>query len=163
MLKKATFSVAIFCIATAIIAVIYMGQKYATIIPNPNTAEQILKKDYDNILLVVDFLIESEHQTIYINDADGSVYVGYTDHIDNEAVLKAIKHLLGTSGYHSIEKNNNTIHLLRWTRLTDFGGGIAYSIDGQTTPNLPHLTRLVPMTAENWYYYEEDYTKDALK
>ena len=59
----------------------------------------------------------------------------------------------------SIEKNDNTIHFLRWTWLMDFGSGYAYSINGIDKPRLPYLTKTIPLVEDGWYYYEEDYNQ----
>ena len=159
-MKKSYVVFLCFFVTTLVAYVIYA--KIVVNIPSKNAAEQLLKRDIDHILTVTEFLVNLEQPTAYINSADGSMYIGYTVNIDDEEVALAIKHLIESSGYHIIEKNNNTIYFLRWTRLMDFGGGITYSIDGQNKPELPHLTKLEPLSEENWYYYEEDYTKDRL-
>lgn len=122
-------------------------------------AEHYFSRDKTDILIVTNYLEKSEHQVIYINDSDGSIYVGYNDKIDDEIVVKALERLFNKQGYQSIEKNNNTIHFLRWTRLMDFGSGFAYSINAENKPVLPHLTKLEPLSEDGWYYYEEDYNK----
>jgi len=121
-------------------------------------AEYLLNENKNDIFVVAEFLKNSEHKYIFIYDSSGSMYVGYTVKIEDEAVIEALENLFDKN-YKSIEKNENTIHFLRWTRLMNYGSGIAYSINGIDEPFLPHLTKIVPLSETGWYYYEENYNE----
>ena len=123
-------------------------------------AEFVFKKDKSELDIVTEYLKNSEYKYIYIHDSSGSMYVGYNVKIENEKVIDAIQALFRSS-YKSIEKNDNTIHFLRWTWLMDFGSGYAYSINGIDKPRLPYLTKTIPLVEDGWYYYEENYNQET--
>ena len=62
-------------------------------------------------------------------------------------------------GYKGIGRDGNTIYFVRWTRLMDFGAGIAYSVNGKDEPELDFVTKLEPLSEDGWYFYEEDYNE----
>lgn len=127
--------------------------------PDKNRAERYFERDKKYILLVTEYLANSEYQVISIKNSDGFMYVGYDTRIEDENVVKAIKHLLDKRKYIAIEKVDNTIYFLKWKRLSDFESGIAYSINKKYEPQLPYLTKLEELSEKGWYYYESDYNE----
>ena len=154
-------------IAFGIIALIVMGLiLYFNILFPPVLSLEETKRDFlknqDNIMTVTEYLINSEYSDIYIVDNYdiGVMSANSTkDTVIEEPRVVSATSTLFRRGYSVIDKNGNTISFQRSTRLADFGSGVAYSIDGIHEPELQLLTRLEPLSVENWYYYEEDYNE----
>jgi hypothetical protein len=125
------------------------------VLPEPLSQKATAKdfaKNQDNILLVTRYLINCNDNSVYINTNSEEAAS-----IEEPQVTDAINTLYG-KGYRVINKNGNTIHFQRSTRLMDFESGIAYSIDG-SEPRLTFLTKLVSLSESNWYYYEADFNE----
>ena len=134
--------------------------------PDKEKAEKYFQRDKKEIILITEYLNESDYPEIYINESDlekGTMFIGTTDirdvTIEDEKVKKAINWLFKRRGYKIIDKTDNTISFTRWTRLMDFGAGIAYSINEKDEPVLQYLTKLEALSEDGWYYYEEDYNE----
>lgn len=132
---------------------------------NPPINQKKMEKDFTKnqelILIVTEYLVNSKYNDIYIPDSmeEGYMFVnteGGDILINNSDVVKAIGELK-KRGYSSISKHENTISFVRWAVL-DNGRGVAYSINGNE-PVLQFLTKLEPLPASNWYYYEEDFNE----
>ena len=119
------------------------------------------QKNEDSIILVNDYLVQSEYEQISISDYNwnGSMYIsghGYI-FIDDKEIVTAIRKLQ-RKGYSSIIKQGNGISFMRWTGR-NVGKGIVCSTDG----NIPgesafnFLTKIEPLLKDGWYYYEEDF------
>ncbi len=130
--------------------------RYINTPPDINTAEEQFQKYYDSIEIVVSYLINSGNQDVYIKDNTGSIWADFQCVQANETVNTAIQHLF-KEGYISINKSGNTIWFLQWKGTQDIGCGIAYSIDGETIPEIEFTTKLIPMSKDSWYYYVSDY------
>ena len=137
--------------------------------PNIVKVERDFQKYYDNIQIVVDFMISSEYETIII-DSEGRTGLADTDgyHIESvELVLdtkteEAVKRLL-SGGYERIDKVRDTIQLQQWHWLNDVGCGVAYTINGQDLQEIQYVTELIPMKKAGWYYYVDDYNQWRLE
>ena len=114
-----------------------------------DNAEKYFKKDKDDIILVTDYLVNSNSSSISINDTDIIT-------IKDEKVKEAFNRLFKKK-YSAIDKNNNAIEFTIWTRFNNFGSGIVYSINNEEEPTIEYLTKLVPLSEDGWYYYEADY------
>ena len=150
-------------IALAVISVLVTGVMVFLHIVLPTTlsqkaTEKDFLKSYDSILIVTDYLINSEYELMYINNTgDGKTVFasGYGDiTVGDTQVIEAMA-VLFKNGYSVIAKHNNTSYFQRSSTL-DFGSGVAYLTDGDE-PDLQYLTYLRPLSKPNWYYYEEDY------
>ena len=141
--------------------------------PDKNKMERYFKQDKSDIILITEYLINSDYLKIRINDSDISnkkifMFTGLETgnvEITNDTVVQAINRLYKKRGYSVIGRNGNTIHFQKWTRLMDFGSGIAYSIDGSkpTEDEIGYLTHLEPLSESKWYFYEEDYNEWRLQ
>ena len=120
--------------------------------PGKEEMEKFFNKDRELLEMVVCYLEKSGCDSVYIHK---NMIV---DGIEDETVVKAIDQLF-KRGYKGVTKDGNTISFLRWTRLMDFGSGIAYSINEVDDPVLQYLTKLDPLSEKRWYYYEEDYNE----
>ena len=121
--------------------------------------EKNFQKDKEYIFTVAEYIANSKYGEIYIPttmESGEMSNAGTPVKIDNVEVVTAIE-TLKKRGYSVIGKSGNTIHFQRWSNL-DNGRGIAYSINGNV-PNLQFLTKLEPLSDENWYYYEEDFNE----
>ena len=135
--------------------------------PTVQEVEQRFESNRDDILTVVDFLVESEHEDILIWDADGTMKVDLDPSdskldqiaIYDEDVRTAVDHLLGRGAYKRIMKDGNTIDLPQWYSSQQQGCGIAYSINGIDLPEVDYVTEYIPLDEEGWYYYAYDYNE----
>jgi len=160
-------AIVIAIVKTMVIVIVAMITIFIhTISPlSQKSIEEDFVENYDNIIVVTDYLTTSEHENIHINNRiDLETMFNDTNidlSIDDASAIRAINTLFD-KGYSAITKNGNTISFQRSTRLMDFGSGVAYSIDG-TEPQQQFLTRLVALSEANWYYYEEDYNEWRLR
>ena len=157
------FNKILLAIVLAIVAVIITGAVVflRTILPTVSSqkaTEKDFLKNYDSILIITNFLVNSEYEDMYINNTDDgkTVFASGYGHIaiSDSQVIEAMSALF-ESGYRVIAKNNNTSYFQRSSTL-DFGSGVAYSTDS-SEPYLQFLTKLKPLSKPNWYYYEEDF------
>jgi len=123
-------------------------------------AERYLQKYQEEFVLVRDYLLESDYAGIYIPDIDGTMSAGleYGDvAIGDEEVSDTIKFFRQKFSYASvIGKEDNYIYFQIWALLRDKSRGIVYSIDSKE-PVLQIMTKIEPLSEENWYYYEQNY------
>jgi len=150
-------------IALAVISVIVTGVMVFlhTVLPtslSQKATEKDFLKNYDSILVITNYLINSEYEFMYINNTGDGKTVFTNEYGDitvgDIQVIEAIAVLL-KNGYSVIAKHNNTSYFQRSSTL-DFGSGVAYLTDGDE-PDLQYLTKFKPLSKPNWYYYEEDY------
>lgn len=124
--------------------------------PEVTAVKEQFNNYYDSIQVVVDFMINSNYENIYILDDSGIIQADFKDIYVKDSVNKAIKQLLNGK-YSSINKIGNTIWLLQWRGAQDIGCGLAYSINGTELPEVDFMTDLVPISENGWYYYISDY------
>ena len=137
--------------------------------PDISEAQKVFQECYDDIQIVVDFLVSSEHGEIII-DADSRTSFKDVDGYHSESVElvldtkteEAVKRLLNGE-YEKIIKWENTIQIIQWHRFTGIGCGVAYTINGQDSPEIQFVTELIPMKEDGWYYYVVDYNKWRLE
>jgi hypothetical protein len=141
--------------------IIFLLSLWSVFTPGKGTLERDLQKNEEAILLVKDYLVEADYSImrIYKFDEPGMIleYSGFTRvPIDNAEVVEAMNELF-KYGFEVISKSGNHILLQRWSRFSGTAGGIMYSTDGSVPEKnmFPYVTRLVSMSKEGWYYYEE--------
>jgi len=150
-------------IALAVISVIITGVMVFlhSVLPtslSQKATEKDFLKTFDSILIITNYLINSEYEYMYINrSGDGKTMFasGYGDIIVGDIQVIEAMDVLFKNGYSVIAKHNNTSYFQRSSTL-DFGSGVAYLIDSDE-PDIQYLTYLKPLSKPNWYYYEEDY------
>lgn len=136
--------------------------------PDKDKIEKYFKRDKTDIILITEFLINSDYSEISINkklQKDGFMFTGVNTrdrNIENEVVVKAVNRLLRRRGYKSILKNGNTISFEKWSFFEQCRG-ITYSINGKDEPILQFLIELEPLSENGWYYYEENYDEWRLR
>ena len=114
----------------------------------------------DAINVIVEYMIDTGYEDIYISGADGSMLANLTKtQIRDDLFFKAVKQLIQSEEYIHISKNGNTIHFLQWRGITDIGCGIAYSINGVDAPVVQFMTVLEPISNDGWFYYVSDYNE----
>ncbi len=127
--------------------------------PTVQEVESKFNQNREDIMIVTNYLAESEYGRIYLHDTSGNMSVGTSNiSISDQIVIDSIKRL-SLKGYTVIIKDGNTIHFQQWTRFTDAGCGIAYSINKTSAPRIEFLTQLEPLSEEGWYYYVDDYAQ----
>jgi len=141
-------------------------------------AEEFFVQDYEQLRLVADYFESLIYDDISIRFFDSSdIFVSATRNhraVSNPDVSDALETLRG-SGYSMICKRGSAIIFLHQVQFDrHFGNGIVYFIDdslpqrceeaGFNLYNLRHsptsmtfLTLLKPLSAPNWFYYEEDF------
>lgn len=136
---------------------IFSGCAALNVPPSVNATEQRLHDNYSDIKVVVDFMLKSDNETIYI-DASDRMYADleWTD-INNQNIIEAIERLLRRNVYKSISKKGENIIFLQWVGVQDIGCGIVYSNAFVDDSVIPYLTELKPLSINGWYYFIDDY------
>ena len=141
---------------------LFSGCKEQQTPPSVEEVEQLFLENYADIQTVVSFALNSNYESIYIHGASGTMSADYADvSIEDEAALAAVKRLLSNKIYKTIlvDKEDNAIYLVQWTRFTDAGCGVAYSINGVDKPKIQYCTQLIPLSKDGWYYCVDDYNE----
>ena len=128
-------------------------------VPTALEIQEIFDRDREPLLLIKDYLINTGYSELYIYDDCKTVRIGIDQkiQIDDDAVISALQQLRN-SGYKSIAKDGNTIAFWVWSRLSDVGCGIAYSIDGKEI-SVEYLTESAPLSEGGWYYFVDDFNE----
>lgn len=160
MIKKALYTFfSALVIIVLVFSIVLSSCKKMMSPPDVQTVEKKFFQCYDDIQVIVDYLAESQYGSIYICNDSGMMSVGtYKMEITDPSVLAALKRLVDEN-YSVINKYGNTIHFQQWTRFTDAGCGIAYSINHKDAPEIEYLIELTPLSTEGWYYYVDDYNE----
>ena len=99
--------------------------------------EMDFKKNKESILLVKNYLVGVELDSVTIYDSSGTMFgtqFGGSIPIEDDKVKEAIR-LLFKNGYKVISNRDGYITFIRWSHK-DAGSGAAYSINGSTpTPS----------------------------
>ena len=119
--------------------------------PTVEAVEERFNENYDDILTIVSFMINSGHTDIQIRDCSGTMYVDFEwIDITDASVNSAVERLLGANLYRYIFKNGNTIEFVQWTGQQDIGCGIAYTINGIDLPDIQYTTEIIPLAKDGW-------------
>jgi len=175
MWMKIILAIAVVIIALFTLGLVGLRMVFPPVL-SPRATEQDFYKNYETIMAVTNFMVQSDHDFINLDSTyeSGVMSVrsdqpiqqaGHKDfypiieiEIDDPDVIKAIDILLQKAGYNVITKKGNTIHFQRSARLMDFSSGVAFSVDG-SEPELTYRTQLDPLSKEGWHYYEEDFNE----
>ena len=118
--------------------------------------KEIFIEDYGLLETVAHGLAETGDIYIYSTlDIDMNPGFNTSEEITDDSVLAAINELMTERGYSAITKDGQTISFRRWS-IKDSSSGIAYSADGSEL-QIDFLTRVEPLSEENWYYFESFY------
>ena len=152
----------ILIVLAVICPTIVLGQSFLRVLV-PLSQETTVKAFENNkysIETVTNYLRDSSYSMMGIDcNGDGKTVFANVDGyiiIDDLQVRYAINRLF-RYGYITIVKNKTYIYF-QYSSTLDFGSGVVYSIDG-SQPQLQYLTKLIPLSDPNWYYYEEDYNE----
>ncbi len=151
----------IWLIVVAFIVNFFIG---LTNINTPPTANEVYEKFSENkesIQIIVDFILENESEEVLIIPEDKEVMIDFVRYpIVDEKLLNALKQLKGAGyEYKAIGRNETTISITQWRGQKDISCGIAYSIDGESIPDVQFATQLEEMQDDGWYYYVADYNE----
>ena len=128
--------------------------------PSLTEQEKRLNENYDDIVVVLDYMFASEYHWISINGERVTVRADFEDiTIEDEHVAAAVARLL--KHYHSIFKSGNIVEFFQWRGLRDIGSGVVYALDGNYSGiyEIGYITEIIPMSKDNWFYYVDDYEK----
>ena len=149
---------------TLLIAVLFIipmfGHYVLNTPPSINAVRNQFLSNKDEINVIVEYMIDSGYEDIYISSADGFMLADLVEiKIHDEECGAAIKKLIQGNEYIHIAKNSNTIYFLQWRGLKDIGCGITYSINRTDAPEIQFATELVPLFDDGWFYYMSDYNR----
>ena len=149
-----------------LIAIMVFGLSSCKNLINPPSVEYVKKqfsKNHDDIILVTEYIISSDFESVYMHHGSNTLSAD-GKHIDvhDESLTNAIQNMFN-NGYSVIIKSGNTIYFQQWTRFTDAGCGIAYSIDGSNDLNIQYLTQATALSDDGWYYYVADYSAHRIQ
>lgn len=126
--------------------------------PNVSSVEKQFQNNYNAIQTIIEFIINTGYNNIYIQDSEGTMMADLKDlPIGDDDVLAAVQTLFKGGYYINISKIDNTITFLQWRGTKDIGCGIAYSINGVDAPEVQFMTKLVSLSEDGWFYYVSDY------
>jgi len=113
-------------------------------------------KDYDDIMQITNYLINSDYDDVWIHRTD-NIDTEYSNKwgtviINDSQFIITIKKLF-KKGYVKISKDKNFIKICRSSSIHD-ANGVVYSIDG-SEPNFLYLKKLEQLSKTDWYYYYE--------
>ena len=174
---KKTMKVVLICVA----AVVTLAVVHYVVIPvaegiiisgvlnfpiSEERMEKILNKDYDLLVTVTNYFVNSDYESITIlsDTPKGEMSIkGDKVKIEDTEVVQAINNLQ-SRGYDVIAKDGDIVSFQRWSIMNN-DRGIAYSVDGgaPTSQALQFLTKVEPMTVPNWYYYEQNFNEWRLE
>lgn len=127
------------------------------ICPYETENEIVAEYEKDNDLLneIVQTIINSNVDSIHIY-YDGEKWVYKPENLQGitDADIDRIISIAKRRKYSIVEKTDSYIYFQLWANL-DSSRGLIYSlIEGQ--PKVQYLTKTVPLSQKNWYYYETD-------
>lgn len=104
---------------------------------------------------IVKYLISPEIEEIFIYD-DGEKWTHEPEHIQGitDADIDRIIRIAKEKKYLIVEKTDSYIEFQLWANL-DSSKGLIYSLI-EEKPQKQYLTKTVPLSQKNWYYYETD-------
>jgi len=166
----------IVCCVGFVLMVTFPVGYFFSIMASPWQGIRQMEEDYNKnkecIILVKDYLIQSEFSSVSISGYTGNktMFVNCGDVlIDSAKIEEAIEQLF-SRGYSSVKKSGNGISFARWSGK-DVSKGVVYSIDGcvpdkstfdgysSNEAAFDFLTKIEPLAEDGWYYYEEDYNR----
>ncbi len=126
--------------------------------PSADSVKKTFLANKEDIIIVINYMVESGYTNIHIKDASGIMWADFADvKIADASVIAALDNLCET--YKMISKDGMTIELLQWTGVRDIGCGLCYSLFPSNLPEVQHATEMVKITESGWYYYVADYEK----
>ena len=130
------------------------------ICPYETENEIVAEYENDNDLLneIVQTIINSNVDSIHIY-YDGEKWVYKPEDIQGitDADIDRIIRIAKRRKYSIVEKTDSYIYFQLWDNL-DSSKGLIYSlIEGQ--PRKQYLTKMMPLSQKNWYYYETDFNE----
>ena len=127
-----------------------------------NDVESFMSKNWDDIVLINDYLLEVGGRDALVWDSDGTILIDLADQRIEEVEIKKAIQVLWSDGCFRISKqdDDNAIIYSIWKRyIGDIDCGFVYAIDHTRSPKVQYLTKLIPLSEEGWYYYLAEYEK----
>ena len=157
--------VAFFILLVIIPAILFSGCGKWNSPLDVSVVQQTLQENYDDIMVIVEYLAESQYEVVIITDTSGEMLADLkTVSIENDKVCTAVKKLIKNGIYQKVFKTENTISFLQKAiTMGNISCYLAYSINGVDSPQLQYLTETIPLEQENWYYCICDYEKSRLE
>ena len=122
--------------------------------PTVQDVDKIFQENYDDFMIINNFVASSQYRDIRIDDCSGKMRVNSEEiRIDNDLVNAALKRLMMRNILKSADRSGHTIKYQFWTRFNDAGCGLAFSNADGFKPTIMYLTELIPLQNKGWYYY----------
>lgn len=134
--------------------------------PSLERVNNVYSEYKEEITTVVNYLINTEYDTVLITDTSGkmSVYsyqwsdIYFQDReISDQKTKTAVARLFDQGIVKSFDRSYGEIQIRIWTRKEVYCY-IAYRGDG-AVPSVEHATEIMPMDEEGWYYVIADYNE----
>lgn len=158
MMKRLLFSIVligtIVCLSTSC-----NNQKHIT---NFDKVESFKKDNECSIQIICDYLLKSEYDSVYIDDANGQMYAGFEYiEIEDPTVNDCIKSLWKEKckNISLITENNAITFRLGQTLIEGIEYGLAYPINDTSEIRVQFQTELIPLYNSKYYYYVSDYNE----
>jgi len=169
--KKSTFALLVIIILFFAVIFVHSVLPWILLIgpaPSHSRIERDFQRDREQLIIVRDFLIESEIGDIHIN-SDSAVDWLFSEmeqgriSTEHETALEII-HQFSQRRSGVISRRDNVIIFQRWSSL-DAGRGIAYSIDGSVPDNstITFLVQIEPLSEEGWFFYIDDFSEYRMR
>ena len=152
-MKRIMYAITIF----SIISLLFNGCTSINTPPSADSVKTAFLSKKDDIIIVINYMIDSGYNDIQIRNASGMIWADFEDvQITDASVITALCNLFET--YKFISKDGMTITLLQWTApVRDIGCGLCYSLLPSTLPKVEYATEMIKITESGWYYYVSDY------
>jgi len=133
---------------------------------NPSrTMRSHFARDYEYIVAVKDYLINSKHETIIIRRGDSPGMMRAD--LQQDVRISCVKTqdavaMLFDKGYRHVVMSENAVVFTRWTRGADLAIGVVYLLDDHPISRnaITFLTFIEPIGvahSRGWFYFEEDF------
>ena len=152
--------ICIICIAI-VVSIIYINILFPAPISKRSMENEFLKQK-DILLRLAEYLEKQEYSRIHITSTSkrGEMFasrntdeMGKHIQILDNSIVENISELFEKYNYKVIKKQTNGIYFQRWSNR-DYGRGVVYTINAERPKN-ELITKLEPLSEENWYFYEE--------
>ncbi len=122
---------------------------------NKDKAEKHLKKYFDDFVVVVDFFSKTGNEIIPCSTNRDALFRRTGD----KEVSDALRRLFRFRKFQLIGKNNSGVYFEYQGFGSECEKGLIFSSHKNEKPGMEYLTKLTPLSADDWYYYEADYNE----
>ena len=130
-------------------------------IPSKEDVQAFFDDNYDTIMIINNYIMNSDHQYVVINNFSGVFYANINHQRDSslpDSIITALNKLADNQEINIVYLSDNmTIEYEIWYDNYDRGCGFAYVLDDRSIPCIQYLLSYEKLSTEGWYYYFTDY------